>query len=245
MLTSEEIRAALEEPLAQIIDAVKVTLDRTPPELASDIMDRGIVLAGGGALLQGLADRVRDETQMPTHLAESPLTCVAVGSGRSLEEFEVIHRTNRSNGGTPAAPLTPLHRAVALRRRRAYPVPRPHLPVHDKTVRRRRAVLALLVVLSLILISASFGGSSGRPLHTVQSGFLDVLSPIESGASKVLTPVHDLFNAIATSSTPSSQRDTLRKQNGVLRQELALAAGAARARTPTRRRSSASTAATT
>jgi len=96
VLTSEEIRAALEEPLAQIIEAIKVTLDRTPPELASDIMDRGIVLAGGGALLQGLADRVRDETQIPTHLAESPLTCVAVGSGRSLEEFEVIHRTNRA-----------------------------------------------------------------------------------------------------------------------------------------------------
>jgi rod shape-determining protein MreB len=96
VLTSEEIRTALEEPLAQIIDAIKVTLDRTPPELASDIMDRGIVLAGGGALLQGLADRVRDETQIPTHLAESPLTCVAVGSGRSLEEFEVIHRTNRA-----------------------------------------------------------------------------------------------------------------------------------------------------
>jgi len=96
VLTSEEIRAAIEEPLSQIIDAVKVTLDRTPPELASDIMDRGIVLAGGGALLQGLADRLRDETQIPTHLAESPLTCVAVGSGRSLEEFEVIHRSNRA-----------------------------------------------------------------------------------------------------------------------------------------------------
>jgi rod shape-determining protein MreB and related proteins len=96
VLTSEEIRSALEEPLSQIVDAIKVTLDRTPPELASDIMDRGIVLAGGGALLQGLADRVRDETQIPTHLAESPLTCVAVGSGRSLEEFEVIHRTNRA-----------------------------------------------------------------------------------------------------------------------------------------------------
>src|ERR1700683_3973832 len=96
VLTSEEIRVALEEPLAQIIDAVKATLDRTPPELASDIMDRGIVLAGGGSLLQGLADRVRDETQIPTHLAEAPLTGVAVGSGRSLEEFEVIHRTNRA-----------------------------------------------------------------------------------------------------------------------------------------------------
>jgi rod shape-determining protein MreB len=96
VLTSEEIRQALEEPLSQIIDAVKETLDRTPPELSSDIMDRGIMLAGGGALLQGLDERLREETQMPAHLAESPLTCVAVGSGRSLEEFEVIHRANRN-----------------------------------------------------------------------------------------------------------------------------------------------------
>jgi rod shape-determining protein MreB len=97
VLTSEEIRQALEEPLSQIIDAVKETLDRTPPELASDIMDRGIMLAGGGSLLQGLDERLREETQMPAHLAESPLTCVAVGSGRSLEEFEAIHRSNRSS----------------------------------------------------------------------------------------------------------------------------------------------------
>src|SRR3989440_4661 len=97
VLTSEEIRQALEEPLSQIIDAVKETLDRTPPELASDIMDRGIMLAGGGSLLMGLDERLREETQMPSHLAESPLTCVAVGSGRSLEEFEVIHRTNKNS----------------------------------------------------------------------------------------------------------------------------------------------------
>ena len=97
VLTSEEVRAALEEPLVQIIDAIKETLDRTPPELASDIMDRGIMLAGGGSLLQGLDERLRDETQMPAHRAESPLTCVAVGSGRSLEEFEAIHRSNRNS----------------------------------------------------------------------------------------------------------------------------------------------------
>jgi rod shape-determining protein MreB and related proteins len=96
VLTSEEIRGALEEPISQIIDAVKETLDRTPPELASDIMDRGIMLAGGGALLQGLDERLRHETQMPAHLAESPLTCVAVGSGRSLEEFEAIHRSHKN-----------------------------------------------------------------------------------------------------------------------------------------------------
>jgi rod shape-determining protein MreB len=96
VLSSTEVRQALEAPLTQIIDAVKQTLDKTPPELASDIMDRGIVLAGGGALLQRLPDRIRAETQMPVHLAESPLTCVAVGSGRSLEEFDAIHRANQS-----------------------------------------------------------------------------------------------------------------------------------------------------
>ncbi len=95
-LSSEEVRAAIEEPLAQIIAAIKETLDSTPPELSSDIMDRGIMLAGGGSLLRGLDERLRNETHMPAHLAESPLTCVAVGSGRSLEEFEVIHKTNRS-----------------------------------------------------------------------------------------------------------------------------------------------------
>src|ERR671921_337505 len=97
VLTSEEVRMALEEPLQAIIDAVKETLDRTPPELASDIMDRGIMLAGGGSLLQNLDERLREETQMPAHLAESPLTCVAVGSGRSLEEFEAIHRSNENS----------------------------------------------------------------------------------------------------------------------------------------------------
>src|SRR6476659_10108750 len=96
VLTSEEVRMAIEEPVQAIIDAVKETLDRTPPELAADIMDRGIMLAGGGALLQGLDDRLRDETQMPAHLAESPLTCVAVGSGRSREEFEAIHSSNKN-----------------------------------------------------------------------------------------------------------------------------------------------------
>jgi rod shape-determining protein MreB and related proteins len=62
-------------------------------------MDRGITLAGGGSLLQGLDQRLREETQMPAHMAESPLTCVAVGSGRSLEEFDVIHRANRNSRG--------------------------------------------------------------------------------------------------------------------------------------------------
>jgi rod shape-determining protein MreB and related proteins len=96
-LGSEEVRTAIEEPVSQIVAAVKDTLDRTPPELAGDIMDRGITLAGGGALLRGMDARLREECQMPCQLTESPLTCVAVGSGRSLEEFEVIHRMNRNS----------------------------------------------------------------------------------------------------------------------------------------------------
>lgn len=93
VLASDEVREALDEPLQQIIEAVKLTLDKTPPELASDIMDRGIMLAGGGALLNGLDERLRHETHMPVHVAESPLTCVAVGSGRSLDEFDTLHRS--------------------------------------------------------------------------------------------------------------------------------------------------------
>jgi rod shape-determining protein MreB len=96
-LGSEEVREALDEPVGHIVEAVKETLDRTPPELAGDIMDRGITLAGGGALLQGLEQRLRDECQMPCQLAESPLTCVAVGSGISLEEFETIHRAGKKH----------------------------------------------------------------------------------------------------------------------------------------------------
>ena len=97
VLSSDQVREALEEPVIQIVDAVKATLDRTPPELASDIMDRGIVLAGGGSLLSGLDDRLRAETEMPIHIADSPLTCVAVGSGRALEEFEVMRRSSQGS----------------------------------------------------------------------------------------------------------------------------------------------------
>ena len=114
-LTSAEIRAALEEPVSQIVAAVKDTLDRTPPELAGDIMDRGITLAGGGALLRGMDQRMREECQMPCQLTESPLTCVAVGSGRSLEEFEVIHRMSRTRAARRRAGAPALGRCTASR----------------------------------------------------------------------------------------------------------------------------------
>ena len=87
VFTTREIREALEEPVSAIIDTVKVTLDRTPPELAADIMDRGITLAGGGALLIGLADRIRAETGMPVWMAPDPLRAVAMGATAGLDEF--------------------------------------------------------------------------------------------------------------------------------------------------------------
>jgi rod shape-determining protein MreB and related proteins len=89
---AEEIRKAIEEPVNQIVDAVKDTLDRTPPELAADVMDKGIVLTGGGALLRGLDERLRHETSMPIHVADEPLHSVAFGSGKCIEEFESLKR---------------------------------------------------------------------------------------------------------------------------------------------------------
>ncbi len=88
--SSEEIRDAIDEPVSAIVDAVKATLDQTPPELAADIMVQGIVLTGGGALLHGLDARLATETGMAIVIADSPLHCVAIGGGQCLEEFEVL-----------------------------------------------------------------------------------------------------------------------------------------------------------
>jgi rod shape-determining protein MreB and related proteins len=91
-LTAEETREALERPVNQIVDTVKETLETTPPELAADITNRGIVLVGGGSLLRGLDELMRVETGLPVYIADSPLTCVAMGAGHSLEELAVIRR---------------------------------------------------------------------------------------------------------------------------------------------------------
>jgi rod shape-determining protein MreB len=92
VVTAEEIRRAMDEPVHAIIAAVKATLDRTPPELSGDIMDRGIVLTGGGALLRGLDERLRHETGMPIIIADRPLECVALGSGKCVEEFDALQQ---------------------------------------------------------------------------------------------------------------------------------------------------------
>ena len=89
---SAEIRESMAEPLAVIIDAVKRTLERTPPELAADIIDRGIMLAGGGALLKGLDTLISHETGIVVHVAADPLSCVVLGTGRVLENFKQLER---------------------------------------------------------------------------------------------------------------------------------------------------------
>ncbi|MEJ7844715.1 MAG: rod shape-determining protein, partial [Acidimicrobiales bacterium] len=96
--STEEIRDAIEEPVSAVVDAVKVTLDKTPPELAADIMEGGIVLAGGGALLHGLDARIQHETGMPIVIANDPLHCVAFGSGQTLEEFDALKGVLFSSG---------------------------------------------------------------------------------------------------------------------------------------------------
>lgn len=92
VVSAAEIRRAVEEPVNAIIDAVRSTLDRCPPELSGDIMDRGIVLTGGGALLRGLDERLRHETGMPVQVAETPLESVVLGSGRCVEDFEALRQ---------------------------------------------------------------------------------------------------------------------------------------------------------
>lgn len=87
-----EVQRALSEPVYGILEAVKVTLEKTPPELASDIMDRGIVMTGGGSLLRGLDILLTKETGMPVHIAENPLTCVAIGTGMALDSIDLLKR---------------------------------------------------------------------------------------------------------------------------------------------------------
>jgi rod shape-determining protein MreB and related proteins len=95
-VSGADVRRALEGPVGRIVAAVKDTLERTPPELAADLGERGIVLAGGGSLLRGLDDKLRDEVGLPVQIADSPLTCVVEGAGRSLDELETLDRAAKA-----------------------------------------------------------------------------------------------------------------------------------------------------
>jgi rod shape-determining protein MreB len=91
-VSSIEIREALNAPVQQMVEAVKVALEKTAPELSADILERGIFLTGGGALLQGLDERIRVETGVPVHIAEDPLTAVARGTGKVLEDLNLYRK---------------------------------------------------------------------------------------------------------------------------------------------------------
>ena len=95
-ITSQEVREAMAEPLTTIVEAVRTTLERCPPELAGDLVDRGLVLAGGGALLRGLDKRLREETGLPVHVAEDPLSAVAEGTGKVLSEIAFLNRVTNA-----------------------------------------------------------------------------------------------------------------------------------------------------
>lgn len=99
-VTSEEIREALSETVASILDAIRIALERTPPEISADLIDRGLILAGGGALLRGLDKIIAEETGLPVRIAEDPLTAVALGTGRYLSDIDLLKRlsVNNSNG---------------------------------------------------------------------------------------------------------------------------------------------------
>jgi rod shape-determining protein MreB and related proteins len=94
VISDEEIREALAETVNVIVDAVRMALERTPPELSADIMDKGIVLSGGGALLRALDERIRAETGLPVVQAEDPLACVVLGTGRVLEDMALLRKVS-------------------------------------------------------------------------------------------------------------------------------------------------------
>jgi rod shape-determining protein MreB and related proteins len=96
-VTSVDVRQAITGPVNAIVTEVKAALEETPPELVADIMDRGIMLAGGGALLHGLDSRLREETLMPVTIADDPLTCVVRGTGKCLEELELLQKVTLSH----------------------------------------------------------------------------------------------------------------------------------------------------
>jgi rod shape-determining protein MreB len=94
-VTSNEIRDALRDPLGVIIDSIRVSLERCPPELSADLVDRGIVLTGGGALLKGIDQLISEETGLPVHVAEDPLSAVAEGTGKLLDELDFLRKVTR------------------------------------------------------------------------------------------------------------------------------------------------------
>ena len=179
-MTAEEIRKAIEEPVNAIVDAVKTTLDKCPPELSGDIMDRGIVLTGGGALLRGLDERLRHETGMPIHIAEDPLDSVALGSGKCVEEFEALQQVldrRAAHSWTSGAGRAPTDRGPAAMR-----------DMND-TRDARRAAAGAAARHRGRLITVDIRGGEDSPLDGARSAAATVFGPVERVAAAIAAPV--------------------------------------------------------
>ena len=137
-ITSQEVREALLEPISTIVDSVRVTLERCPPELSADLVDRGLVLAGGGALLRGLDRLLTEETGLPVHVAEDPLSAVAEGTGRALSEIKFLRQvaTSDSRWSLNSAGMTALHHIACVPARSSRPAVAPP-PLRSLRMSRR------------------------------------------------------------------------------------------------------------
>ena len=228
VISAEEIRRAIEEPVALIVDTVKTTLDKCPPELAGDVMDRGIALTGGGALLRGLGDRLREETGMPVHVADNPLDSVVLGTGKCVEDFDTLSQvlvpesqtlTSEGEGWTAAA--------VAHTRPAREPADTvsPGAPwpaagrgdlVHD--TRRTRIVLGVLLAAALALITINYRGGTGSRVGGLRGLGGSVFGSVES-ASLVTRPVAAFTDGL-TGSSSQGKIDALQRQAVDLRAQL-------------------------
>ena len=199
VLTSEEVRLALEEPLQAIVDAVKETLDRTPPELASDIMDRGIMLAGGGALLQGstsaCATRPRCRHTWPSRHSPAWPWAPAAASRSSRPSTAATRIPERAVGAN-------VGRAEGARR-----VRQEGGPPQAGGARGLRGA-------SIVMLTAYFGESEGGVFHTLQRGAQEAFAPVETGATRALKPFRDLFGWVGDTFDAKGENEDLARGGG-------------------------------
>src|SRR5690606_21117572 len=198
-LSAEEVREAMAEPTGAIVDAVRMTLERTPPELAADVMDKGIMLAGGGSLIRGLDRLLMEETGMPVHIAEDPLTAVVRGTGTTLEHDDLLRRvaiTSRKTSGWPKG-------LVGVRA-------------------RGRAVAAVAGLLVLVLVAIIFLTSRPREgVSRLEAAFRDGLTPLFMTASRVTQAVAGLWDGAVALFNAHDENRRLREEVDALRREVA------------------------
>ena len=192
VVSTEEIREAIEEPVSAIVDAVKVTLDKTPPELAADIMERGIVITGGGALLARPGPRLESETGMPIVVAENPLYSVVLGSGQYLEEAAfknlifaetpLIGPRELSGNGGPSTAESATHDLDSARS----DLHHPHHPGHP--------------------------GRGQRSWRTVRNAARDAFAPVQKGVDDLLGPIGDWWDGVTRSGSIKAENRKLRRE---------------------------------